>query len=693
LGTALLAAGVVAAVTLPSALAKSTPPPAPVGMPAGVPAAALTAQPTLPRPAAWPFPEAFPRTSGTGREAGGALEWTDFLYDDHGATGIPQNEPYLGYVPTIGTYVYPAGPAAGNGADLFRIGIGLDATSTWWRIDWNTLIDPNVPIAEFTFDKDRSTATGASAWPGGAGISSPGIDQALLISARGAWLIDPVSGARQPAGQVIVDRSSRSFVVRVPRALLTPSGMWRIRVASGLANARGDGFRPIGQDLGALPGEPAVYNVGFRTYDTEPIHDNIWMEMHQAEALTTGDVSGFSTDIAWNQLAAHITQPEPQPRGASDRWYVTGHDLGQGVPADLAHATGHDPTLLGRVQPYGVYVPRSVDLSKPAPLTWLLHSSGLNHNQYLAVNPTFVQQACEQRASICATPAARGPDIDYFGLAQVDVWNVWHDLSDHFLLDPQRTVLSGYSLGGTGTNRIGLAHPDLFARFVVLSGAEDWGANLENARWVPYYISNGAADELVPVYESVNETNALDALGYRYRYQLYPAEDHVVFSVQDSFLAAATFMRGAVRQTTPGHVTYQWDPTTDEPDLGLGATSAYWITQMVARGSGLARVDAVSGGHPDPPVTLVRSNSLDATNGPTPAVVRTLSWIAGRALAPTPTLRLDLSGLRSVTVDLAAAGFSQGEQVTVTVVTDGPATVVLGGRSVTVPSGRSVFTT
>jgi hypothetical protein len=30
------------------------------------------------------------RTCGTGRFAGGALFWPDFLYDDHGATGVPE---------------------------------------------------------------------------------------------------------------------------------------------------------------------------------------------------------------------------------------------------------------------------------------------------------------------------------------------------------------------------------------------------------------------------------------------------------------------------------------------------------------------------------------------------------------------------------------------------------------------------
>src|ERR1700757_1428786 len=71
------------------------PPPAPPselvvidGMPEGVPAAARRPEPALPVPAGWPVGEELPRTCGTTRLAGRALFWADFLYDDHGATGV-----------------------------------------------------------------------------------------------------------------------------------------------------------------------------------------------------------------------------------------------------------------------------------------------------------------------------------------------------------------------------------------------------------------------------------------------------------------------------------------------------------------------------------------------------------------------------------------------------------------------------
>jgi hypothetical protein len=116
------------------------------GMPEGVPPAARRPEPQLPTPAGWPFGEEFPRTCGTARLAGGSLFWTDFLYDDHGATGLPIGDLKI-QAPPAGTYVCPDGPASGNGADILRVAIGLTETHTWWRIDWNTLLDAGPSVA------------------------------------------------------------------------------------------------------------------------------------------------------------------------------------------------------------------------------------------------------------------------------------------------------------------------------------------------------------------------------------------------------------------------------------------------------------------------------------------------------------------------------------------------------------------
>jgi hypothetical protein len=204
-------------------------------MPADVPAAASTPAPSLPEPSstAWPFPSTFPQTSGTGRLAGGASLWTDFIYDDYGASS-PQGfntstfAQSSGLAGRQGDYVFPAGAASNNGADIFRAGIGLRGAFSYWRVDWTTLADPSIPVAEWTFDTDDNAATGTPVWPAAAGVTSPGIDQALVVSSRGAWLVNPLTGLRTDVvshgGSLTVDPAAKSFIVAVPRSLLPVNG-------------------------------------------------------------------------------------------------------------------------------------------------------------------------------------------------------------------------------------------------------------------------------------------------------------------------------------------------------------------------------------------------------------------------------------------------------------------------------------
>ena len=101
---ALVAAGLAfptgPGATTPAAASSAPAGPAPAfGLPDGVPAAATRPEPRLPVPHGWPFPESFPRTSGTGRLGGGASFWSDFVYDDHGAIGLPDPAPVANLAP------------------------------------------------------------------------------------------------------------------------------------------------------------------------------------------------------------------------------------------------------------------------------------------------------------------------------------------------------------------------------------------------------------------------------------------------------------------------------------------------------------------------------------------------------------------------------------------------------------------
>ena len=714
------------------------------GMPEGVPPAALRPEPRLPAPAGWQFGEEFPRTCGTGRFAGGAVFWTDFIYDDHGAAGLPVSTPTGGLVPPCGQYVYPDGPAARNGADIFRAAIGLTATDTWWRIDWNTLIDASVPIGLFTFDTGRGRAA-TGEWPAGAGVRSAGIDSALLVSASGAWLIDLATHARTSV-EYSVDMKSRSFLARVPRTVVEPTGTWTVRLAAGLANPAGDGFADVPPEHGAMPGRPNVYNLAFRTHEQEPAHLNFWSEKAQAVALSNGDVAQFSLAVPWDRLAARTTSSEPVITGGSTRWYVSSVELGQGVAETDVLST--KPQFLGRVQPYSVRLPATYAPGQKLPLTLLLHSLALGQNQFAAVDPRLLDQVCEGRGSVVVTPLARGPSCWYFDEGELDVWEVWARVAEQLGADPNRTVIAGYSMGGYAAYKLGLTYPEVFAQAVALAGPPTCGVRLlpdldipgsldpqshcaregdtwrllENARWLPFVIAHGLLDGLVPFASVVEQVAELDRLGYRYRFTLYLGEDHIAFALQDKFDEPVSHMKTDPRQADPGHISFAWYPQLVRPDLGIGPHRVWWLSDLTAaprlaatRGA-VARLDARSYARPDPIRTTQRHGSFVPHLPPTPGLLVEQIWKRGPTPDPQPYVTLNLIGVAGLTVDIARAGLASwllsgappaNMPPTIAVVTDSAAKITLTalppaatveldgtptGPEVAVPPGRHRIT-
>ncbi len=712
LGLSVLVAILLAGAVSAAAAARSAPR-APAGLPAGVAAAALRGEPRLPVPSGWPFPDAFSRTSGTGRLIRGAFEWTDWVFDDYGestAGPLPLNSITSAadaLSPARGDDVYPAGAADDDGADIFRAAVGLTRTASIWRVDWNTLADPRVPIAEWTFDTDDDARTGASTWPAAANVSSPGIERALVVSARGAQLIDAVSGRILARFRTRVGRAAQSFIVWVPRRVLPVRGRWRIRLAAGLADAAGTGFAVPTLSGGAPASStaPRVYNITFRTAAQEPasysdsaddaflarlhaavggspvlasysgalsdlVTANFWSEDDQADTLATGDVSRFSAVVNWRALARRRTTAPPLLRGWSDRWYVTGLDLGQGVSPSA------NPAFLSRVQPYAVYVPTGASLRAALPLTWTLHSADVDYNQYGAINPRLVAEVCQARETICASPEGFGGDGLYVSDAENDFWQVWRQLALAFRLSADRTVVTGYSMGGLASFVLPSTYPSVFSEAMPLDGGFDeacstagtGGAQLDiaaapdraaNVRWVPLVISDSLTDELSPYPEELDEISRLQSAGDRFTFFSTTTPEHVTTDLADGFATQVAALHGTpVAVAAPGTIDYTWCPQAVSAHLGLGPTSLYWLSGLSERTTSAgttSRIVADDGALPTPAeAEHVTSGIVAPPDGP-PMEETSGTWAPGPTPAPAPTLTLTLTNVAALSVDARAA--------------------------------------
>jgi pimeloyl-ACP methyl ester carboxylesterase len=492
------------------------------------------------------------------------------------------------------------------------------------------------------------------------------------------------------------------------------TGAWRVRLASGLANPAGDGFAPatlVGG--GPVPaGYPNVYNVAFRTVAQEPpiytdgltdalevamgkliqatpvlgstygldgqeraITGNFWSEDDQADTLNSGEVSKFSLLIRWSELERRLWSPQPLPRGYSVRWYVSRFNLGGGLGTSEALQSSPSssyneiPQILSRTQPYAVYVPKDYSSRHPAALTWTLHSLETNYGQYAGLDPRLIEQLCEQRSSICVSPEGLGPSGDWAGMAEADLWQVWRAVADTYNIDPDRTTLSGYSMGGEASNTLASEHPDLFAGGLVLDGSTFAPIPMSNLRWVPYVIDNTIGDELDPTTDAVNEADQFDALGQRYTLLLHSGGDHITFAVEDRFDDAVAALGEPVRTRDPGRFSYAWKPSNDNTKQGIGATGAYWLDQLNARDAkSTASITADDEALPYPTITDLRS-PLGPVSSPTPGFARSLSWQLGAAPPARATASLLLQNVATVAINASQARLRRG---TITVKTDGP---------------------
>ncbi len=662
-----------------------------------------------------PFAAAPLLVSGSEAYRDGEYLYQDYLFDDRGADTAPgagsRNEPGGDIAAsTAGDVLYPtAARYAGNAADLAELRLKPTADALLYRITLTTAIERDAAAVVIGIDTDRSGAAPV-AWPRGAGITSPGIDHFVVAWGTGG----EVDGAPLPAGAVSMDPATNQMAIRIPRSVLDPgpTAVWRHVAGVGLWS--GDAFitpRPgtspteSGPASGGQGPAPAILNLAFRfdepqikgpspPYTTTPSVGN-WFEDGQARALAEGTSGTYSATVEFAQLTAKANTAGRTRTGREQaRIFASSLSVPEGVAG-----SSRFPGYGGRLQPYLLTVPPAYDPARPAPLTFALHSLGGTYTQYAVFSPRQLRQFGDERTSLVVTPLGRGTNGWYTDEAEADVFEVWADVARRFALDPERVALTGYSMGGYGTYKLGTHYPDLFGRAFTAVGPPGrgiWippappsdGAStnsnlvLENARWLPYLSWVASEDELVP-YAGVRAQQArFDVLGLRSQLWTYSPAEHFTLAVVDRWEAARDFLGDARVTRDPWRVHYAFVPAADRPKLGLVHDHAYWISKLRVRDAkadpARGEIDARSLAHglADPPTTRVTG----AEPAPGPAIPST---VEGTAWGDTPTAAADnaltvrLRNVAAGEIAGARARLDGGRRLRLVVDSDGPATLRL----------------
>lgn len=171
---------------------------------------------------------------------------------------------------------------------------------------------------------------------------------------------------------------------------------------------------------------------------------------------------------------------------------------------------GYRSTIDDSDQPYGLEIPPSLDLSKPVPLLVWLHGRGdkttdlhfLNHCR--KKSQAFGGLMKDQEEAIILHPFGR-QCVGWKHAGEIDVFEAIEAVATDYLIDRDRIILAGFSMGGAGAWHIGAHYRDRFC--AVHTGAgfaetreynrltpENYPPEYEQILWkvydVPNYVRN-----------------------------------------------------------------------------------------------------------------------------------------------------------------------------------------------------------
>jgi hypothetical protein len=664
--------------------------------------------------------------SGATSYRNGEFLYQDFLYDDHGARQAfdpddPRTRGNLFSKPN-GTYTYPTDPRyANNAADLVELRVRALRRSTAFRVTLNTLKDPSLVAFSIAIGGERGRVF---EFPRGANVRAPANLFLTVRPGPKGMVAELVRAATReavgPPLPVKVAMKRRQVEVRVPHERWDPRRR-KVRIAAGvglwdkeagrylLPQAAADEDTPGGAGAAADPA--AFFNVALRRREpyqkpTEGLNVVTsaawWRDRAQGTTLAAGDISRFATKVNFGKLRRRVRDDRGVPkRGPINRIHASHFELSQGADFSvscLQEAATCPGQYQGRLQPYALYVPKK-KRRPPAGwgLTLLLHSLSATYNQY---SDTRNQSQLGERGpgSLVVTTLSRGPDESYENYGAADVFEVWADIARHYRLNPAWTSISGYSMGGVGTLKLGSQFPDLFARAAPVVGFENNFDVLGSLRNVPVLMWNNHGDELVNDAFYNATANALDQRGYRYELDAFqPCADemcspitanHLQLAINDQYAPMARFLGTHAVDRNPHHVTYVVEPERNHANLRLVGDHAYWVGGLRLRDAGsVGEIDAVSHGFgrgdPAAGLTQVATGTLqDGNLGDLTYDKRAKTWGSAPGRSRANRIDIEATNVAKATINVERAQVNC--DVKLNIKSDGPIAVTLRGCNRTV---------
>jgi predicted esterase len=206
-----------------------------------------------------------------------------------------------------------------------------------------------------------------------------------------------------------------------------------------------------------------------------------------------------------------------------------------------------------------------------------------------------MEELAEKNGFLVAMAYGRS-NTEFMGVGETEVLNTLNFTKELFKVDERRVVLSGASMGGSGTYTIACHHPDLFAGTFSISARMDYfmwmgvkkedlapfkriQGDLDYARdmlgnllHVPVFLFHGGADRRP--YPEVEQSRVMEQLltqmGQRVQYKEFEGLGHQIWSESFSFPPLAPWLTNCESPALPKRVKFK--------TYSLKYNRAYWLT-------------------------------------------------------------------------------------------------------------------
>ena len=172
--------------------------------------------------------------------------------------------------------------------------------------------------------------------------------------------------------------------------------------------------------------------------------------------------------------------------------------------------------------PYKIFYPKSYkkEADKKWPLLLFLHGAGERGNDLKIVElqglPNYLRKK-EEFPFVVAYPQC--PSRAYWEVSSLNNW--LEEVLKEVKADPERIYLTGISMGGYGSWHWAAANPEKFAAIIPICGGGD-PSQAERLAQIPIWAFHGAKDNIVPLGETLQMTEAVKKAGGDPKVTIYP---------------------------------------------------------------------------------------------------------------------------------------------------------------------------